>query len=367
MRNVKSLLMGFVAVGALHAQTVRLQSAPLAEFPAVVDSNSPAYRADGHLYLYNSMDLPIRSETDDLIHFGKARAVFVHGTNTFRWIEAVWRDEDGTVFAWYHAEPSNVCPNQPLTMPEIGALRSPDGINFEDLGIVLRSGDEPACDAKNAYFAGGHGDFSVILDRAGRNFYFLFTNYGGPVESQGIALARMAIDYRAYPVGQVWKFYQGDWTEPGIAGKVTPVIPASGSWLSGTPDSFWGPAVHWNTALQQYVVLMNRAIDSIWTQEGIYIAFNPDLSNPGGWTKPLKLTDSNGWYPQVLGYGPQDTDTNVGSQAKLFVMGTSTWDLIFEPARAGDSVSPEPSASTRDRALGPSRFANRKQIPFVKR
>ena len=35
------------------------------------------------------------------------------------------------------------------------------------------------------YFSGGHGDFSVVLDREQKFFYFLFTNYGGPVETQG--------------------------------------------------------------------------------------------------------------------------------------------------------------------------------------
>ena len=40
-------------------------------------------------------------------------------------------------------------------------------------------------------------------------------------------------------------------------------------------DAFWGPAVHWNTALEQYVMLLNRAKDENYAQEGIYVSFAP--------------------------------------------------------------------------------------------
>src|SRR6266496_3588259 len=160
LRPVTALMV----LGPLCAQTIHVQPAPGIEFPAVVDSNSPAYRSNGRLYLYNSFDLPIRSESDTITRFGKSRAVIVQGANNFRWIEAAWRDTDGSVYAWYHAEPDSLCPGRSLMMPEIGALVSTDGVNFYDLGVILRSGDQPDCDTSNTYFAGGHGDFSVILD-----------------------------------------------------------------------------------------------------------------------------------------------------------------------------------------------------------
>ena len=61
------------------------------------------------------------------------------------WIEAVWKDENGTVYAWYHHEPPGLCGGK-LTAPEIGALISEDGAQtFRDLGIVLSSGDPLNC------------------------------------------------------------------------------------------------------------------------------------------------------------------------------------------------------------------------------
>ena len=102
------------------------------------------------------------------------------------WIESAWRDDDGSIYAWYHHEPGGVCPNNSLTAPKIGALVSTDGgVTFTDLGIILATGDPLNCDAENGFFAGGHGDFSVILDQDRRYFYFLFGNYSGPPEHQG--------------------------------------------------------------------------------------------------------------------------------------------------------------------------------------
>lgn len=358
----------FVVCGiacALNAQTINVQPAAPVDFPALVDSNSPLYRSDGRLYLYNSIDMPIRSEMTDVTHYSRARAVLIQGTNRWRWIEAAWADTDGTVYAWYHSEPLNVCPGLPLTAPQIGAMISNDGINFRDLGIVLRSGAKNSCETSNRYFAGGHGDFSVIPDRSGTFFYFLFTNYGGPLSTQGVAVARMAFEDRADPVGHVWKFYSGNWGEPGLAGRLTPIFAARANWTSETPESFWGPAIHWNTALRQYVVLMNHvAGDRLWGQDGIFVSLNPDLANPMAWSTPAKLLDGGTWYPQVLGYGAGETDTLAGAKARLFLMGHSEWELTFDAA--GSSLGTQPAArvelqrhNSLPRTSGPSRSPTR--------
>jgi hypothetical protein len=259
------------------------------------------------------------------------------------WIEGVWRDPEGSVYAWYHHEPTGVCGGK-LTAPQIGALVSSDGgKTFQDLGVVLASGDPIDCSARNGFFAGGHGDFSVILDRESRYFYFLFSNYGGPAYSQGVAMARMRFEDRTHPQGAVTKYYQGAWTEPGVGGAVTPFLPAKIPWENSNADSFWGPAVHWNTFLQCYVVVLNRACCSPnWPQEGIYVAFGSDLSDVGTWTAPAKILDGSqigfapGYYPQIFGIGPGETDSLAGQSARFFVKGVSKWFISFsDPVVAG--------------------------------
>jgi hypothetical protein len=248
------------------------------------------------------------------------------------WIEATWTDEDGSIFAWYHHEPAGLCGTSRLTAPEIGALVSSDGgQSFLDLGIVQRSGYGIDCSSLNGYFGGGNGDFTVLLNRRENCFYFLFSNYGGPLEEQGIAIARMPFERRRNPVGAVEKYFQGRWHEPGISGRVTPVFPAAVSWQSEATDAFWGPSVHWNSYLNKYVMLLNHSCCTAgWPQEGVYVSFSDSLSNPEGWSAPVRIVDGGSWYPQVIGRRPDGTDKFAGHEARFYMFGISTWEIVFD-------------------------------------
>jgi hypothetical protein len=63
---------------------------------------------------------------------------------------------------------------------------------------------------------------------------------------------------------------------------------------------------------------------------------NGDLSDPAGWTKPKKILDApqlrkSKWYPQVVGTdaAKRETDKFAGKTARLFVAGTSMWEIVF--------------------------------------
>ena len=89
--------------------------------------------------------------------------------------------------------------------------------------------------------------------------------------------------------------------------------------------------MHWNTYLEQYVMLLNRARDADWHQEGIYIAFSPKLGDPTAWSTPQRLLTGGMWYPQVLGLEPGvGTDKIAGERARLFVGGRSHYFIEFE-------------------------------------
>jgi len=330
----------------MMAQTASVRLADPRNFPAPVDSNSPALWYDGQFVLFNSTGMgPVKSSGTDQSHLSESRAVML-GPSTHRpyWIEATWTDTDGTIFAWYHHEPAGVCGKIPLTAPQIGALVSYDGGNsFLDLGIVLENGYPPDCSAQNGYFAGGNGDFTVVPGRNHTYFYFVFSNYAGPQEAQGVALARMPMDRRYTPVGAVEKYFEGRWREPGLGGQVTAILPANVVWAQPDADSFWGPSVHWNSYLRKFVMLLNRSCCSPgWPQEGVYVSFNDALSNPKGWTTPVKILDSVPWYPQVIGFGPQGTDQFAGRVARLYVGGASWWEIEFDAASAPPPSDPAP-------------------------
>jgi hypothetical protein len=79
-----------------------------------------------------------------------------------------------------------------------------------------------------------------------------------------------------------------------------------------------------------------------WPQKDVRIAFNPDLANPSGWSVPEVILDGGGWYPQVLGLGPEGTDTVAGKVARLYMYGASTARISFEKAdQAAAPPSPE--------------------------
>jgi hypothetical protein len=124
---------------------------------------------------------------------------------------------------------------------------------------------------------------------------------------------------------------------------MTPIFPAKASWMAADTNAFWGPSIHWNTYLDSYVILMNHACCTTgWPQEGIYASFSAKLDDPASWSKPKKVLNDSGWYPQVIGAGPQGTDRQAGRVARLYIAGFSRWEIVFvKPAEA----APEPPAA----------------------
>ncbi len=327
------LVVFVLAVPSLFPQTVQLRPAHLVEMPAQVDSNSPVYWYNGEFRILNSNGTPVVTGGRDQFYTHWSKHVDTNvDTHRPMWIEAAWLDEDGTLYAWYHHEPAPVCTNVNLTAPKIGALISYDGgKSFLDLGPVLTSGDPVNCNSKNGFFASGHGDFSVILDREKEYFYFYFSSYGGSESGQGVGVARMAFEDRMSPVGAVWKYYRGEWEEPGIGGRLTPALPVARGWQHADTNAFWGPSLHWNTYLESYVMLLNyTCCRPLWPQAGIYVSFNVDVSKPNGWSTPRRImAKPPSYYPQILGVNEGETDTVAGQLTRFFIQGRSFWELVF--------------------------------------
>jgi hypothetical protein len=302
------------------------------EMPGLVDSNSPLFRDGDTLFLFNSSgDETLRSSGPTIEELGDPTTVIIkdpHRGGRY-WIEAIWQDPaDRTLYGWYHLEPDDV---EWRTAPVIGALRSWDqGLTWEDLGPVIESRYPYSYDYENYFFSGGNGDFTVVPDVLQEYFYFVFTHYAGPVDQQGIAVARSAFADRGAP-GTVWKYYDGNWSEPGIGGLVSPMIPARTGWAGPAIDEYWGPAIHWNSAMGRYVMLLNRAGDEWWTPSGVFIAFSHNLLE---WTELEQIAETDRWYPQLVGLNPGDTDTLLSTVGRLFIGGLSEYILQFDPLAA---------------------------------
>lgn len=348
---------------AADLPSVIVRDAPLIQMPGVEvpsrglhhesDSNAPLHWDRSTLYLFNSYSHPWRSSGPDLTHLGEGISTKLGDLNDKLdiWLEATYKDDDGALYGAYHYEPDLVCfSNKHLpTMPRIGWLRSRDnGAVWEDLGFIIEA--RPCarrCDTASPWDAGGTGDFVFLPDVQHEYFYFFVTSYDSRVAQQGVFAARMRYSDRNNPSGRVLKWHNGEWSEPGLWGSVTPVFPSERDYHRADGSMFWGPSVHWNTYLETYVMLLNHAIDTRLNADGIYVSFNMSLDDPVGWSKPKMILDSqqvraamagssvsqsklnNGWYPQVIGTAKGGTDKLAGRTARLFMAGVSRKEVVF--------------------------------------
>jgi hypothetical protein len=88
--------------------------------------------------------------------------------------------------------------------------------------------------------------------------------------------------------------------------------------------------VHWNTHIEHYVMLLNRAKDVGWEQEGVYVSFAKSLQDPRAWSAPTRILRGGAWYPQVLGLDDASgTDKTAGEWARFFMLGESQHLIHF--------------------------------------
>lgn len=348
-----------VPYAAAPAVRVTLTSAPVLTLPGTVDSNSPVvWDLDGgqqKMFVMTSHSgVPSIASGLAMDRLGAATPIDLQPHPGYGvWMEAVVSDDVDTWFGFYHNEwPATRCGRDDRFVPRIGAAKSVDrGRTWQDLGFVLQARQSAtACESTNRYVIGGVGDLSVMLDKDKQFLYFFYSQYPTRQESQGVAVARMAWADRDRPSGRAEIWREGVWDTarrrevvPGVPGvarvtlewtylSATPLVVPTQAWHDGDDkvDAFWGPAVHWNTAIEQYVMLLNRAKDENYGQEGIYVSYAPRLDDPSLWTAPQKLLNGGRWYPQVIGSAiGSGTDKLAGATSRLFMSGKSEWMINF--------------------------------------
>lgn len=254
-----------------------------------------------------------------------------------KWIESVWREPSargGRLYGWYHAEEPAACPDpkRKLFVPHIGALVSEDdGASWQFLGELLRAPqDQIDCSFDNGFVTGGYGDFSAVVE--GDHLYLHYSSYVARDDAQGVCVARYPLAERQCPAGvQLWR--DGQWCQAPAHVLPQPLLPTRRSWRHAEPDSFWGPALHFNRGLGCWVMLLNHVQGGRYIhQEGIWVAFNHSLADPAGWSAPRRIVKNGFWYPQVVGLDAHDGDTRADLVARFFIAGVSEWEIRFGPA-----------------------------------
>lgn len=350
-----ALLAGLCLAGASaqvpRQPSARFVSAPRLDLPGEIDSSNPAVWSliDGieRLFVISSWGgIPIRSSGVSVESLQRGDPVaFVNHPGHGVWMEAIIPDQTGTWYGYYHHErPADLCGRPDRQLPRVGALRSADaGRTWEDLGVII---DAPpgsdACDSANRFVLGGVGDVTAALDRSGNDLYLYFSQYSRDGASQGVAVARLAWADRDRPSGKVTIWNRGAWLAPTESSATdtgwaypagSPLVAATRPFhdRSTTNDVFWGASIHWNTYLEQYVMLLNRAKDDQFGQEGIYVSFASTVADPDAWSPPARILNGGTWYPQVIGMETgTGSDRSAGRRARFFMMGRSERLIEFE-------------------------------------
>jgi len=252
-----------------------------------------------------------------------------------KWIEAVWRDPEGRLRGWYHAE-EPACGEHGPFVPHIGEMVSDDeGRHWHGCRELLRASSFD-CSWRNGFFAGGYGDLCVVPDRKAEWLYLFFTSYHVDRRAQGVGVLRLPTGAGA---PELWseRGWHCDTSRP-----PRPIWPVERGWQHADPDASWGPAVHFNRALGRYVMLLNHTANGAGDlrQKGIYASCSSALDDPTTWSRPLQLVDGGGWYPQIVGLQPGDGDALAGSVARFFMAGFSMWEVQFSAGGEGDADRP---------------------------
>jgi hypothetical protein len=212
----------------------------------------------------------------------------------------------GEVLAIYHAEDHEgmqVFENGvPGFYASVALATSADGgATFSKVGQII-TGSLPK--GANGRLDQGCGEPSLIPDKSGRYLYAYYTDHSR-VDKRGvqICLARSLLGDKARP-GTWKKFFHGEFAEPGLSGRDTPVLSAA----QESADAAF-PNVTYSQKTGRYVMVLNLVYyrEQIAEKSGIYIAYSEDGIQ---WSKPeqlvrgfsiAKLDREVVWHPTLIG------------------------------------------------------------------
>lgn len=218
--------------------------------------------------------------------------VKVHGDDKY-WLCGLWADHDtGIWYALIHDEYNYVDPSH---VRNIQLAESKDkGITWTLKEIVLTSDDPETKDYNpGRYMSFGVGDQKLFVDEKGGYFYLYYMNaWIDTVDGTAFANNYKTVSVARAPIsgkmarGTWQKWYNGEWSQPGIGGHDSPLF---------TPPST-AAFVTYNTYLNRYIAFGMKKNSS----DG-FISTCTDM-NLQNWTQPVKFIDAADmqWYQWVI-------------------------------------------------------------------
>jgi hypothetical protein len=208
-------------------------------------------------------------------------------------------------YAFYQASDSEGLPAATLTgysgfYLSIGLAESDDnGYTWFKRGQILKCSKPKEWAVNPQQGARGIGWAGGLVDASGKYFYIFYTDLSTSHAPVGqINVARCSLGNGPPFPGNWKKYYNGDFTEPGISGKETPVIDL---YSVGHAGAWYGRPTYSKT-IGKYIMVFCANQPREWEAgsppqtSGIYLTVSNDLIN---WSVQFKLI--SGYTQRVLG------------------------------------------------------------------
>ena len=256
--------------------------------------------------------------------------------NGYAGIGGIHQDDDGRLYAFYHAEDWEGLPRSPIGIPgfyaSVGVAVSSDaGETWTKLGPGITSSKPKSWRAFERHFGRGAGLPSAVTDFSGSKL-LLYYNDLSHVGGRGVQIFLAQVDLAAGPPipGRFRKYHEGEISEPGLGGLDSPVLSA----LELDESAAVQPFVARSDSLHRYLLFfhvqswkehpdLHQPTKPAGRISGLYMASSQDGIS---WSEPCKLfsdrafpelgkslsweigvvqdtdDDSRGWL--VYGYSP---------------------------------------------------------------
>jgi len=269
-----------------------------------VDGNLGVLKDGGKQVMYGANGRqPFRITGTPKNPFGKVEPVTIStSAANFAYLSGgpVYRDPaSGHLLLFYHAEIHRGGPGNFYAVLGLAIQTDKAGLAFNDLGPIFTP-NVPENQAPHAIEVCG-APF-VIKDGF---FYVYARDEMRDSTPRGINLAlgrapvRDVVDAALAGKSVAWrKYYQGNFSEPALGGKSTPLE-------TGNPGTRWMD-VSYNTALHKFIIVI--AANTTPSMVELFISTSSDGIH---WTARQKLTDDDGesFYPSIVGIGNDPRQT----------------------------------------------------------
>jgi hypothetical protein len=233
------------------------------------------------------------------------------------------------LFAIYHAEDHLAMPtmkenSEPGFYAGVGLVESEDnGQTWIRRGQIIKSDKPKEFKFYPEHNTRGNGLPGAVNDPTGRYAYVYYTDMS-PENGHDLQVCMARADLNEGPPlpGRWRKYYQGQFREPGIGGKNTPVLSA----VAFDESQAMYPHVTWSEYLKNYVMVFNV---NCWKEAqagkppvhcGIYWATSADAIQ---WSEPVKLVTD---YPYQMPGKSMSTEPTVIFDDRV---GRTGW-LVYE-------------------------------------